>query len=161
MNSSRQLRNLETRIDECLTSVLDFLSRIQQGIGEGNWRYAQDKAQELRSAADRLDRVLDMAVQERRTAYRPRAAWVVAAIATFARHYRAGRALYPVSRSQDGSPDQELREANDISTTPSLSLAEAERIAVIPCAQATSDPSQSEKATKPASDDGPATGGPA
>jgi hypothetical protein len=92
----RQLRGMETRIAEDMTSILDFLSRIQQGLDEGNWHYARDKIYEFVRAVERLGVALEVELGERRTAARSRPKFVKAAITEFARHYRAGRALYPV-----------------------------------------------------------------
>lgn len=91
-----RLRGMETRIAEDMTSVLDFLSRIRQGLDEGNWHYARDKIYEFVRAAERLGAALDAELGERRPAHRARPRFVHTAIAQFARHYWAGRVLYPL-----------------------------------------------------------------
>jgi hypothetical protein len=93
--SAGQLRGMETRIAEDMTSVLDFLSRLQGAINDGNWHYAHDKAGQLVGAAKQLEAALGHEVDRKRSdpAARPKA--VAAAIRRYARHYSAGRALYP------------------------------------------------------------------
>lgn len=115
-----QLRDNETRIAEDMTSVLDFLSRLQQGIDEGNWHYAQDKIPDLVRVATRLRIALNMALKEKQPARQARPTWVVAAISEFARHYQAGRVLYPVRRDHDPATNRRLLErvARDIQATP-------------------------------------------
>lgn len=93
--SAGQLRGMETRIAEDMTSVLDFLSRLQGAIDDGSWNYAHDKAGGLVRAAKQLEAALGYEVDRKRTEPAARGKWVTAAIRRYARHYRAGRALYP------------------------------------------------------------------
>ena len=91
----RQLHGWETRIAEETTSVLDYLSRVQSALEEGSWRYAWEKSLDLHRVAGRLAKVLEFELEEKRASKRARPRFVIAAIAQFARHYRAGRALFP------------------------------------------------------------------
>jgi alpha-D-ribose 1-methylphosphonate 5-triphosphate synthase subunit PhnG len=94
---SGQLRGMETRIAEDMTSVLDYVSRVKRGIDGGEWHYVLDKAAELARAAQRLSDAAGYEIEERRAkprqAARPKA--IIDAITRYARHYVAGRALYP------------------------------------------------------------------
>lgn len=110
--SAGQLRGMETRIAEDMTSVLDFLSRLQGAIEDGNWHYAHDKAGELVRAAKQLETALGYEVDRKRSEPAARGKWVTRAICRYARHYRAGRALYP----EPVSPEREERKARIAAT---------------------------------------------
>lgn len=105
--SAGQLRGMETRIAEDMTSVLDFLSRLQGAIDDGNWHFAHDKAGQLVRAAKQLEAALGYEVDRKRSEPAARGKTVTAAIRRYARHYRAGRALYP----QKVDPEREQRRA--------------------------------------------------
>jgi hypothetical protein len=128
MSILRQLRDAETRIAEDMTGILDFLSRIQQGIEQGNWRYVQDKIPDLVRNAEKLRVAADAALEERHAARKPRPNFVIAAISEFARHYRAGRALYPTLLDQDAPTRRRLleRAARDIVGTPPRGVNDAD-----------------------------------
>jgi hypothetical protein len=98
---------MELRIAEDMTSVLDFLSRLQGAIDDGNWRYAHDKASQLMRAAEQLHTALGYEIDRKHSGPAARGKAVTAAIRHYARHYRAGRALYPAPVSQE----QEARKA--------------------------------------------------
>lgn len=87
--SAGRLRGMEQRIAEDMIEILDFVSRVKQGVDSGEWHYVLDKAGEhLKKAAEyEIDR------KPRDPAARPKA--IVATITSGARHYVAGRALYP------------------------------------------------------------------
>lgn len=93
--SAGQLRGMETRIAEDMTSILDYVSRVKQGVDTGEWHYVLDKAAELARAAERLRAAAEYEIDRkpREPAARPKA--IVATITRYARHYAAGRALYP------------------------------------------------------------------
>jgi hypothetical protein len=135
MTIRRQLRDSETRIAEDMTGVLDFLSRIQQGIEQGNWRYVQDKIPDLVRNAERLSTATEGAREEKHAARKPRPNFVIAAISEFARHYRAGRALYPTLLDHDAPTRRRLleRAARDIVENPpqGVNLADLDRLAGI------------------------------
>lgn len=92
-----QLRGMELRIAEDMVTVLDYISRVKQGVDGGEWHYVLDKAAELARAAQRLSDAAGYEIEERqakpRQAARPSV--VTAAVTTWSRHYSAGRALYP------------------------------------------------------------------
>jgi hypothetical protein len=92
-----QLRGMELRIAEDMTAILDYLSRLIQGVDDGDWHYVYDKAGELACAAQRLKDAAGYEIDHRRTrpceAARPQT--INAAITRDARRYLAGRALYP------------------------------------------------------------------
>lgn len=94
--SAPKLRGMELRIAEDMTSVLDFLSRLQGAIDDGNWHYAHDKAGQLVRVAQQLEAALGYEVDRKRSEPAARGKTVTAAIRHYARHYAAGRALYPV-----------------------------------------------------------------
>lgn len=97
--SAPQLQGLELRISEDMVSVLDFLSRVQQGIEGGDWHYVLDKAGELSRAAQRLSDAAGYEIERKRSDPPARSAVVIAAVRTWSRRYAAGRALFPeVSR---------------------------------------------------------------
>ena len=100
---SEQLRGMELRIAEDMVTVLDYVSRVKQGVDGGEWHYVLDKAAELARAAQRLSDAAGYEIEERQTKPRQaaRPAVVKAAVTTWARHYSAGRALYPVSASRE------------------------------------------------------------
>jgi hypothetical protein len=91
----------EQLIAEDFVAVLDYLSRVMQGLDEGHWHYAREKTAALAEAAERLfDR---LSAEPRRSGDTwPALARVHAdpvrlraVIAQYGRHYAAGRALYP------------------------------------------------------------------
>lgn len=135
MTNHRRLHGMETRIAEDMTSVLDFLSRIQQGLEQGNWHYVRDKIPDLVRAAERLSAAVNYELEETRAARRARPEVVTDAIRLFARYYHAGRALYPVHRNQDAATARVLLDlaARDLQMRPphGVSLAEADRVAEI------------------------------
>lgn len=102
--SAKQLRGMELRIAEDMASVLDYVSRVKQGVDGGEWHYVLDKAAELARAAKRLSDAAGYEIEERKAkptqAARP--AVIIAAVTTWARHYVAGRALYPAPVSAEG-----------------------------------------------------------
>jgi hypothetical protein len=104
---------METRIAEDMTSVLDFLSRLQGAIDDGNWRYAYDKAGQLERAAKQLHAALGYEVDRKRSEPAARGKWVTAAIRRFARHYAAGRALYP-TRPDPAAEDRKAKIASQV-----------------------------------------------
>lgn len=103
MSIHAQLTQRETRIAEDMASVLDKLSRVIQGLDGGNLHYAEEKAWQLLNDVEALHRHLDSAVKnaDQEPAVRPDL--LTAAITEFARHYAAGRALYPIDSDQDGA----------------------------------------------------------
>lgn len=135
MTIHHRLHGMETRIAEEMTSVLDFLSRIQQGLEQGNWHYVEDKIHHLVRAAERLSAAVGYELEETRAARRARPEAITAAIRQFARHYHAGRALYPVDRNQDAATTRVLLDlaARDLQAHPphGVSLVEADRVAEI------------------------------
>jgi hypothetical protein len=143
MSIRRQLRDTETRIAEDMTSILDFLSRIQQGIEQGNWHYVQDKIPDLVRSAERLRVAADAALDESQSACKPRPNFVIAAISEFARHYRAGRVLYPTLLDHDAPTRRRLleRAAHDIVENPprGANCADLDRLADILRTYATGD----------------------
>jgi hypothetical protein len=94
-NIHAQLTDRETQLAEDMTRVLDWLSRVIHGLDTGNLRYAEEKAAALIERVEQLDMHLQAAVNHagREAAVRPDK--LRAAITEFARHYAAGRALYP------------------------------------------------------------------
>jgi hypothetical protein len=102
------LRGMELRIAEDMTAVLDYVSRVKQGIDGGDWHYVLDKAVGLAKVAQQLADAAGYEIDHRRTkpreAARPDA--IVVIITRDARHYAAGRALYP-------EPAKPEREAAD------------------------------------------------
>jgi hypothetical protein len=83
----------ETRVWEEYTSLLDFVGRCVQAVEEDSWRYLSDKLAEVRSVAQRLERLLDdrETVRELRPgALRQLLRW------RHTQRYRAGRLLHPV-----------------------------------------------------------------
>lgn len=93
--STPKLRGMELRIAEDMTSVLDFLSRLQGAIEDGNWNYAHEKAGQLARAANQLTAALGYELERKRSEPAARGPAVDAAIRHYARHYRAGQLLYP------------------------------------------------------------------
>lgn len=95
--SGQQLRGMELRLAEDMTAILDYVSRVKQGVDGGEWHYVLDKAGELARAAKRLSDAAGYEIDHRREKPREaaRPATVVAAVTREARHYSAGRALYP------------------------------------------------------------------
>lgn len=79
----------ENRITEHTTSLLDYLSRAVGAIRDGNGDYLHAKLHELGRALTSLT----AAAQERKQFNGP---VVTAKIAHAARHYSAGRRLFPV-----------------------------------------------------------------
>jgi hypothetical protein len=98
---------MELRIAEDMTSVLDFVSRVKQGVDEGNWHYVFDKAGELARAAQRLKDAAEYEIDRKPKDPPARPKAIVATVTRDARHYVAGRALYPAPVSAD----QEKRKA--------------------------------------------------
>lgn len=97
MSIHAKLTDRETQLAEDMAGVLDLLSRVIQGLdGAPDLRYAEDKADALINKVEQLEMHLQAAVAKagREPAVRPD--MLRAAIAEFARHYTAGRALYPV-----------------------------------------------------------------
>ena len=93
---AEDLTSIETRLAEQYVWVLDFVSRCALAVDEGNWHYLWDKAGQLAHAADRLDQVAgENWTQVSGGGPRPRKDAVVAAVAHWGRHYRAGRLLHP------------------------------------------------------------------
>jgi hypothetical protein len=87
---------MELRIAEDMIEILDYVSRVKQGVDGGEWHYVLDKAGELARAAEHLKKAAEYEIDRkpRDPAARPKA--IVATITSGARHYVAGRALYPV-----------------------------------------------------------------
>jgi hypothetical protein len=135
MTVVQALRDTETQIAECMAGVLDFLSRLQSGLEQGNWYYAQDKIPDLIRSAERLRTALNTALRTPHARRKPRPSHVIAAISQFARHYHAGRVLYPMHRDHDVATTRWLleRAAHDIQVTPpaGTSVADGERLAGI------------------------------
>lgn len=92
-----KLRGMEQRLAEDMTAVLDYVSRVKQALDAGEWHYLFDKAGQLARAADELKIAAGYEIDERQlrpsTAARPEA--ITAAVQRDARHYTAGRLLYP------------------------------------------------------------------
>lgn len=105
--SAGRLRGMELRIAEDMTAILDYVSRVKQGVDDGEWHYVFDKAGELARAAQRLQNAAEYEIDRkpRDPAARPKA--IVATVTREARHYVAGRALYPAPVSAE----QEQRKA--------------------------------------------------
>lgn len=99
--SAGQLRGMELRIAEDMTAILDYLSRVKQGVDGGEWHYVFDKAGELARAAQRLQAAAEYEIDRKPKdpAARPKA--IVATVTRGARHYAAGRALYPAPVSAE------------------------------------------------------------
>lgn len=91
-----KLTDRETQLAEDMARVLDWLSRVIQGLDGGNLSYAEEKAAALIERVEQLDMHLQAAVSHigKEAAVRP--AMLKAAITEFAQHYSAGRALYPM-----------------------------------------------------------------
>jgi hypothetical protein len=91
----------EELIAEDVASVLDYLSRLVQGLDGGNWHYAREKAAALAAAAERLVDRLSTEPRRGRKVWPPLArihadpVRLRAAVGEHGRHYAAGRALYP------------------------------------------------------------------
>lgn len=105
--SAAQLRGMELRIAEDMTSVLDYVSRVKQGVDTGEWHYVLDKAHELARAAERLRAAAEYEIDRGPgdPAARPKA--IVATVTRDARHYVAGRALYPAPVSEEQTERRE------------------------------------------------------
>lgn len=105
-----KLRGMEQRLAEDMTSVLDFVSRLQDAIDAGDWHYLFDKAGQLARAADQLKVAAGYEIDERqlKPSQAARPAAIAAAVRSYARHYRAGRLLYP---EPDDSARAELQTA--------------------------------------------------
>jgi hypothetical protein len=58
MRTQDNLRGSEERITELMVVLLDYLSRIQQGMEQGNWAYVCDKIPRLVRTAEVLSTVL-------------------------------------------------------------------------------------------------------
>jgi hypothetical protein len=95
---AEDLTSIEVRLAERYVWVLDFVSRCALAVDEGNWHYLWDKAGQLEDAAGRLRAVASEAAQASGREW-PRKRAVVAAVARYGRHYRAGRLLHPEARS--------------------------------------------------------------
>lgn len=96
-----RLTDRETQIAEDMAAVLDMLSRVMQSL-EGpvvNLHYGSEKAEALIERSERLALHLQAAHAQAGTEPAIRAAELRAAIAEFARHYHAGRTLYPLGSS--------------------------------------------------------------
>ncbi|MFF5988109.1 hypothetical protein [Prauserella flavalba] len=105
MSQRRPKIDKSEHIAEELTSVLDFLSRVMQALDEGNVHYLWDKSFHLARVARRLHGAVCEAPEpgqpaaavlgdlNRKVTFDP--ARVRRLIEHNARHYRAGRALYP------------------------------------------------------------------
>jgi hypothetical protein len=98
------LTTTELRLVEQYVWVLDFMSRVAQGLDGGDWYYLNDKAHQLQRASGQLAEIArEIADQVQAGKRRPRAEVVRAAVAHHGRHYRAGRLLHPVQpRRRDG-----------------------------------------------------------
>lgn len=94
-----QPRGMELRIAEDMTSILDYLSRLMQGINNGDWHYVYDKANELARTAhlpkDAAGYEIEHQQTKPRETARPQA--IIATITRDARHHITGRTLYPAS----------------------------------------------------------------
>lgn len=90
------LTDRETQLAEDMAAVLDLLSRVMNGLEGANVRYAEEKAGALGEKVERLWNHLTLAMElaGKEAAIRPH--MLKAAITEFARHYSAGRALYPM-----------------------------------------------------------------
>lgn len=94
------------QIAEDITSILDYLSRVLQGAEEGNIHYLHDKAGQLANAARRLQ--LDLSAIPEKDEYTLRVDRSVTVnpsrlqqlVCRYARHYRVGRALFPLTPEQ-------------------------------------------------------------
>jgi hypothetical protein len=105
--STLRLTRDEQLIAEDFTRVLDYLSRVMQGLERGNWHYTREKTDALARAADQLFARLsegprrgplsgdDAPVWPRLAPVHADPERLRAAICEYARHYAAGRALYP------------------------------------------------------------------
>lgn len=96
-------------VAEDLTSILDFLSRVIGAADDGSHHYMHDKAAELARAARRLYVHMSVPDPEAGPAEPLRhdeskrfdPARLRRFITIYARHYRAGRALYPADNSAE------------------------------------------------------------
>ncbi|MER7761518.1 hypothetical protein [Streptomyces sp. NPDC097619] len=101
----------EKNLAEDLAGVIDHLSRVLSGVEDGNWRYANDRADDLRDSIARFQRRLtdtipdghgDVQRDEDGLAIRrfapPEANGerVTQAVTAFVQDYAAGRALFPL-----------------------------------------------------------------
>lgn len=94
----------QERIAEDVTSLIDYTSRVLQGIKGGDWYYVADKIDGLRAALDSLERHVDRDDREQRGKLdQIRGETVWAHVRQASRHYWIGRAIF------DTSPRQEAR----------------------------------------------------
>jgi hypothetical protein len=111
--SAPKLRGMEQRLAEDMTSVLDFVSRVQDALDAGNWHYLFDKAGQLARAAGNLQNAARYEIDERQlkpsTAARPAA--ITAAVQSYSQHYRAGRLLYSTPEDPARADRQAATEA--------------------------------------------------
>ncbi len=98
---------LEDRLTEGYVRVLDVMSGCAQAVDQGHWHDLHDKATELESATAWLAEIASDATSQRaQHAQPPRATVVHAAVASLARHYRAGRLLHPAVPHREGGADR-------------------------------------------------------
>jgi hypothetical protein len=106
--TAHRLTRDEELIAGGFVALLDYLSRVMQGLDDGHWHYAREKTDELRRAADRLVDRLSAEPCAGRTTWPPLRrldvdpARLRAAITDLAGYYAAGRALYPTARTGAG-----------------------------------------------------------
>ncbi|WP_330335624.1 hypothetical protein OHS33_38985 (plasmid) [Streptomyces sp. NBC_00536] len=110
----------EKNLAEDLAGVMDFLSRFLGAAEEGNWRYANDKADQLRESIEKFQRRLTDTVPDGRgdvqrdedgrpvRRFAPPNAdgkRVHQATTAYVQSYEAGRALFPI----DGLEDDQVK----------------------------------------------------
>ena len=101
--TTHRLTRDEELIAGGFVALLDYLSRLMQGLDEGRWDYARARTDELRRAADRLVDRLSAGPCAGRATWPPLRRLDVdpdrlrAAITDLAGYYAAGRALYPTA----------------------------------------------------------------
>ncbi|RSS94267.1 hypothetical protein EF903_06935 [Streptomyces sp. WAC05292] len=115
----------EKNLAEDLAGIVDYLSRFLGAVEEGNWRYANDKAGQVRDSVERFQRRLTETVPDGRgdverdedgravRRYVPSNAdgkRVHQATTAFVQDYAAGRALFPIDGLESGQVKEKLLE---------------------------------------------------
>lgn len=100
MSIHAQLTDRESQLAEDMAGVLDLLSRVMLALDQVvNLHYAVEKAGTLVERVERLEMHLEAAKTHAGKEPAIRVDMLKAAITESARHYHAGRALYPAKQT--------------------------------------------------------------